>query len=167
MTTDPGMGNHLYALKLACDNTDGPILECGTGHWSTPFLHSYAIVGRKVVSFESHEYWVQQTRSLFQNHGHEIHKVPVSEDLHADWNMMPWDLYDWGVVFVDQSPVAGRLVALSALLMLRSKAVVVVHDTDNPRYFFGPLLNYFRCRGDTKALPRTTIVTNREKFPWK
>lgn len=112
-------GSHLPALIAAVTNTDGPIVECGTGENSTPALHDLsAYWGRPLYSYESDAAWF----SRFKGKGGDLHRL----SLIADWANLP--IPDGcGVVFVDHGKAPrGPVVDLA-----RDKCrIVVMHDSE-------------------------------------
>jgi len=162
-----GYGTHLPMLKKACDCTTGHILECGTGKYSTKLLHEYTKGGKRwVVSLDGDAKWVTRGAQRYASSTHLFKMVNPTVGGVPDWNMIPEYRMEWGVVLVDQHPASGRLVTLSALVIFKSKAVVVVHDTEQWTYFYGPLLAQFKHRLDDDSRPRTTLLSNAEECPW-
>ena len=82
-------------IKLA-STTTGPILELGSGMYSTPYLHwECHRTGRKLVTYEM----VKQYYDIAKSYENSYHKVVKVDD---------WDLVDfwgeWSIAFVDHSP---------------------------------------------------------------
>lgn len=148
---------HTTLLRRAVDITDGSILECGGGKHSTPIVHEAARRGRRVVTYDTDAQWLAYLER-FSVGRHHVLPTPLCLNGMPDWNMLPYQ-DGWDLVFVDQHPAAGRLVTLSA--MSRTQAVVVLHDTECPTYFFEPVLQAYRFRYDDARHPRTSVVTNR------
>ncbi len=111
---------HLPALVACVAASQGPILECGAGLWSTPVLHSLCAPARRLlVSVESNAEWIARFRHLACD-WHRVEQI-------ADWNAVPLIDGQWAVAFVDHG-VAPRGPVVAAL---RERArVVVMHDSE-------------------------------------
>ncbi len=112
---------HLPALVAAATATDGPILECGVGIWSTPILHALCAPSRRpLLSIESNPEWIARFLP-FANDWHRVEEV-------ASWDALPLDRIPWAAVaFVDHGHAPrGPVVAA-----LREHAgIVVMHDSE-------------------------------------
>lgn len=92
---------HQPYLIRAIQNTDGDVLELGTGFFSTDLIHHMLInTSRKIVSVEDNENWM----SKFSHNKSTNHDFYLIERSIESWT----DIIDeyskrtWGVVFVDQ-----------------------------------------------------------------
>ena len=75
-----GWGSHITALAAAALSTTGDILECGTGFFSTPLLHTIALdQARFLLSSDTELSWLVQFRNMSGDH-HQLIGVPVYED---------------------------------------------------------------------------------------
>ncbi len=158
-------GTHLIPLLVAVVNTDGPILEMGSGHNSTPALHALcSATGRYLLTTETDKKWMNQFSYLEQS-WHQFQYVPVYDD---DFEVNPkphlWDSVGanihWGVVFVDHRPAERRKVDIARL---KGQAdIIVVHDTEGaPCYDYESVLKTFKYRYDYKKYsPWTTLVSD-------
>jgi hypothetical protein len=130
LTEKPSMdwGSHLPALVACVAACDGPVLEIGAGHHSTPILHSLcAVLGKQLVTVEAEDVW----REVFADYATDGHKVlKQTEEL-----LVTLASENWGVVFVDdlKGPREDR-----ARLFCRSSQFMVFHDYSMP-FFGGPL----------------------------
>lgn len=105
------------ALGYALSASDGPVLEIGIGHFSTPFLHEYCRgSNRNLISVEDNKLWMDgfvNLKSPF--HGFRVDYESLSEGI------------EWGVVFIDNSP-GGEARAKPFDIFLSQSQFVVVHD---------------------------------------
>jgi len=78
-----GWGSHIKILAAAALSTQGDILECGTGFFSTPLLNKIVketqVEGRILVSADTELNWLHQFKKL-TGPNHQIIGVPVYED---------------------------------------------------------------------------------------
>jgi len=158
-------GSHLFPLLVAVVNTDGPILEMGSGHNSTPALHALcSATGRYLLTTETDKKWMNQFSYLEQS-WHQFQYVPVYDDdfevnpKPSLWNSVGANMH-WGVVFVDHRPAERRKVDIARL---KDQAdIIVVHDTEGaPCYDYESVLKTFKYRYDYKKYsPWTTLVSD-------
>jgi len=149
-----GHGTHLPALIKAVMASDGPILELGTGLFSTPFLH-YACYEnkRELVSYDN-EIDYYEFNKPFEN---DYHKVIFVED---------WDKIDlskhWSVALVDHHPGSRRRFEIARLA--NNVDYVIVHDTQprsGSRYKYSRVFPLFKYRRDFgREKPLTTVLSN-------
>ena len=138
--------------------TPGPILEMGSGAFSTPFLHWSCFPShRKIVTVENNPEYFPFAR-YYHNHG-GYHTVICTEDLDSVDLSGPW-----GIAFVDHDPPERRGVDI---VRLKDAAeYVVVHDTDSDRMkrygFNADDISVFRYSWRyTDARPYTTVFSNK------
>lgn len=146
-------GSHLPALIKAINLTSGPVLELGTGIFSTPFLHFACYPERRLVSYESNKDFYNQV-TQFKSNYHEIHFV-------EDWDKVDLSGH-WSVVLVDHEPTSRRKDEIKRLA--GSADYIVVHDT-NPRlerkYRYSEIYPLFKFRKDfNREKPYTSILSN-------
>src|SRR5271157_2406306 len=90
-------GSHLPILVKLVMMTEGPILELGTGFFSTPMLHWLcAPTKRRLVSYESSEVFIEVAKNYMADF-HEIHLV-------TNWDQVNLSQYNWDVALVDHGP---------------------------------------------------------------
>lgn len=121
-----GASTHIPVLAWALANTRGPILELGTGLYSTPLIHAMA-GQRRVLSLESNSKWFELA-SAFAHGRHQVRRVsetwPDDDAAFDSW---------WGLVFVDQYPPEARGACIARL---RDRAdMIVVHDSELVDYY--------------------------------
>ena len=155
------MSTHNIALAAAVAMTDGPILEMGCGHGSTPLLHQMALgMNRLLVSMETDADWLAKFQYL-EDPLHRLHLV-------TDWDAEPLER-PWGVVLVDHAPGEHRRIAIRRLQ--NHADFLVVHDTETDHgtgadYKLEPVFESFQYRSDYRRLrPYTTIVSMTRPFP--
>jgi hypothetical protein len=147
-----------YPLLIKCIlKTDGPILELGTGFFSTTLLHWLASERqRPLYSYDDNlDFW--QLNKKFQNKYHRIR-------LTKDWKDIPLHK-KWSVVFVDQST---RNRTPTAIAVKDISDYVVIHDTDSDHpYHYDKVWPHYKYRYDyTKQHPWTTVVSNFNDLKW-
>ena len=146
-----------YPVLIKCIlATDGPILELGTGFFSTPLLHWLASERqRPLFSYDDNVDFFNLNKKL-QNKYHRIR-------LTKDWKDLP-DKH-WSVVLVDQSTHFRTPTAIA----LKDKAdYIVIHDTDsNHPYHYEQIWPNFKYRYDYKFQhPNTSVVSNIKDLSW-
>lgn len=150
----PSWGSHLPLLIKAMNISRGPVLELGTGMFSTPVLHWLCIdQGRKLSSYEN----FRQYYELIKQFETAAHKVVYVED----WKALDIESTHWGVVFLDHHPKGRR--GKEAMRLADRADYIVVHDTDregNPFHLNEayPLFKY-RYTWDRQS-PHSTVLSN-------
>lgn len=154
ISLDVNWGTHLPVLTKLMSITDGPVLEMGTGLYSTPFLHWACFpTKRKLVSYEGSERFFQRLVNC-QNDYHDTILVP-------DWDKIDIERL-WDVVLIDHEPTSRRRV--DAKRVANYAKYVVLHDSD-PRnekhYHYSEVYPLYKYRFDyTDAVPNTTVLSN-------
>lgn len=137
-------------LMKAVNLSDGPILELGSGLFSTPLLHWMCHESRRpIVTYESVEDYYRFAKQFKSKN----HKVRFTED-YADI-----DLGDhWGVVLIDHTEDRRNVDALR----LKDKAdYIVMHDTEYDGYGYDKVFDQFRyVHHWTGCKPWTSVVSN-------
>jgi hypothetical protein len=143
-------------LALAVAQTDGPILELGCGHYSTPLLHALSGGRRRIVTLDHDAGWLEQFAAL-RTAWHELRVV-------ADWPRALAELppIAWSVCLVDQGPPESRGPSIAAL---RDRVrVFVCHDTTPDEWIaahgYEVLAGFAFRRDDRSRMPGTTIVSD-------
>lgn len=114
---------HQPVLVAAAEVCEGPILECGSGDWSTPLLHRIARRrGLELLTVDDHREWLGRQARLARP-WHELRHV-------EDWDEAIERLAErrWGLVFIDQHPWTAR--AATAARLRDQADLVVMHDCD-------------------------------------
>ena len=158
MLTFASFATHLPALAGCVAHTDGPVLELGSGLYSTPVLHAMC-QGRELVTTDSNAAWLDRLRYMESDTHRFVHV--------EDWERLPLLDRDWSVALVDQSP--GRSRARTIARLKDRAEFIVVHDSQAHEYYgFEPLLSSFRFRADffePGIKVRTTVVGDVRDIP--
>ncbi len=158
------MGTHFPVLAAAVAGTEGPILELGCGHYSTPMLHQMGLLlNRRVVTVETDAAWMR----LFEDMSSELHVFKhIGEN---EWERYPIEGRHWGVAFVDCKPGEYRKILVTRLK--DHATYIVVHDTETDHntgadYGLEPVFETFLYRSDyCRYRPYTTVVSDARPFP--
>ena len=150
---NPKRGSHLPILMKAVAITDGPILELGSGLYSTTPLHwACWVAKRKLVTYESNPAFYDFLKA-YETDFHEVHCID-------DWDAVdlspPWD-----VAFVDHAPDDRRWLEVKRLAHAK---YVVAHDSEgrnDRKYSFSKILHMFKYQFEYKdAFPHTSVWSN-------
>jgi hypothetical protein len=147
-------GSHLPILIKLVTMTDGPILELGTGFFSTPALHWLcAEKKRKLVSYDSQGAFIEVAKSFLSDF-HEVYTVD-------DWSKIDISQH-WSIVFVDHAPAGQRKLEMARVA--NNADYVVAHDSE-PRhdrdYKYSEITPLYKYRYDyDKLYPHTSVFSN-------
>lgn len=152
-------GSHLPALMACTAVCEGPVLEIGCGHFSTPCLHALcAALKLPIVTTELDDSWREQFMD-FNIAGHSVLKQ--TEELLKDLVAQPW-----GLVLIDDWP-DNRMGHLNAFL--GSARFVLMHDVNFPQYHqaIEDWLSANPChhRTYTRYGPHTLVVSKSHHIP--
>ena len=139
-------------LIKAVQASEGPILEIGSGLFSTPLLHWLCHEkGRRLITYENNEDYFKFAKG-FQSKNHRIRLV-------KDWEEIE-NKKRWGVILIDHEPAEQRRADI--LKFKDSADYIVIHDTEREsRYGLKDVWPHFKYRRDWKACkPWTTVVSN-------
>ncbi|MCX6702000.1 MAG: hypothetical protein NTX96_02270 [Candidatus Zambryskibacteria bacterium] len=131
--------------------SEGPVLELGSGFFSTPLLHWMCKgMGRKLVTYESNPDYLKFAKK-FQSQGHTIRFI-------TNWDEVDFKTY-WGVVFIDHTT---ERRSVDAINFKDSADYIIIHDTNTPdEYGYDKVWPHFKYRYDWKdCRPWTTVVSN-------
>ena len=148
-------GTHLPILARVLELTAGPVLELGTGVWSTMLMHIMASeTKRKVVSYDNDPVWHEPNKK-WQNDYHDIRLI-------EDWDKMDIDNTFWSVVLVDHKPAKRRHVDVRRLA--NNALFVLIHDSEpeSDKFFkYSWVYKHYKFRYDyTTCRPHTTVLSN-------
>lgn len=149
-------GSYIPALVTAIVKSEGPVLELGVGHFSTPLLHAVCgSLGRLLYSVEENLEWFK----AFEKYNVGWHHV-----IRSNYSEAPRQL-KWGVVFIDQSP-GGKCRADSFAQYISISNFVIVHDfhLENLEHIL-PLMEGVRHHVTTTYSPPTLIATKHKFIP--
>ena len=150
-------------LLLAClRRTNGPVLELGSGWFSTPLVAAFA-TDRLVRTIETNPQWYDRisrvcTYQPITRHRHQIVFV-------SDYNDAPIDDHQWSVVLLDHEPPPRR--GVDALRLKDHSQLIIGHDSEHPDYGYGPAFDQFKYRFTlSSVLPWTTVVSDTDPLDW-
>ncbi len=151
-------GTHqpLLCAAVAAATPGLPVLELGSGRFSTPLLQAIcALTSRKLVTADNNAEWL--TRLNIAGLGLSCkHETVVVTDWDAVIENFTRD--SWGVVLVDHWPPnrRGRDVARLA----STAEWLVLHDSEDPQYGYD-LEPFSLVLHDDRFYPRTTLVSRK------
>lgn len=150
MKLQKGWTTHMPMLIKVVQETDGSILELGSGLFSTPLLHWLcAEKRRKLMTYEDNEEFFEFAKK-FKSRSHSVKLI-------KDWNEADIER-KWSVVLIDHS-INRRVI--DALKVKDLADFVVLHDTEDPVYQYEKVWPHFKYRYDWKfCKPWTTVVSN-------
>ena len=130
--------------------TDGPVLELGSGLFSTPLLHWLCAESRRrLLTFEDVREYYDFARQ-FSSKTHTIHFV-------RDWDKIDISR-EWDVVLIDH-PVKRRYV--DAIRLKDNAKYIILHDTDRHDYRYDEVWPHFKYIYHWKfGMPWTSVVSN-------
>jgi len=150
-------GSHLPVLMKVMSISDGPVLECGSGIYSTVYLHWACFNDkRKLTTLESKWSYYKDMRRL-RCAWHNIIYV-------RKWEKATSYFKDnWSVVLLDQGPGHNRGIAAKQLI---HADYVVLHDIEQPlEYGYDTIYPLFKYRFDynppERATPGTSVLSNK------
>lgn len=152
---EPGWSSHIPVLIKIFEISEGPILELGTGVFSTPLLHTLSLSkNRSLTSYENNPYYVERHRDFITDK-HQIILVDNWENINIEDTR-------WGFAFVDHAPEERRKLDVKRLA--NNAQYIVLHDTE-PRnealYKYSEIYPLFKYRFDyTTCYPHTTVLSN-------
>lgn len=138
--------SHKSALWLALKNTEGKVIELGSGDGSTKSMSGYCIKNERVfLSFENNLEWAKKTNANY---------FP---------DLLNIDTKECGFIFIDCAPGEIRKDLINK--WRNDAKVIVVHDTEvGAEYVYGmsEVLSTFKYRLDYQPVgkPHTTAVSN-------
>jgi len=150
-------GSHLPVLMKAVQKSSGPILELGSGLYSTVYLHWACFHDKRpLTTIESKHKYYKEIRRL-RCDWHKIECVKTWE------RAEPYFKQDWSVVLIDQGPGNNREIAAK---QLTHADYVVMHDTECPlEYGYDAVYPLFKYRFDytppERATPSTSVLSNK------
>lgn len=148
---------HLPLLLTTLQRTRGPILEFGSGVYSTPVIHAFACNGRYARSLESDSSWYERSKHFSDGVNHDVMHV-------ADWEEAKFQDVRWSVALIDHE-IPRRMPDL--LRVRRFANYILIHDTESQAYAIDEAIRSFRFRlHDRRFSPHTTIVSDYFKLDW-
>lgn len=149
---------HFPMLIKTVQMTEGPVIELGTGMFSTPLLHWLMFgSGRKLISCESYPHYLDFAKK-FENKDHEVRFV-------KDWATEKFDDGHYSVVFIDHSIAKRAHTRGDDAARFKDIAdFVVLHDAgpnSHAKYGYDKIYPLFKYRHDwTGNKVNTTVLSN-------
>lgn len=143
---------HLQALVKFVQMTDGPVMELGSGVFSTPVLHWMCLEkNRKLVTYENHPEFFQFAKK-FKSRDHQILFI-------KDWDQID-PRGHWSVVLIDHVSERGR--GIDAVKFKDNADYIILHDSNHPElYGYNEIWKYFKYRHDyIRRDASTTVLSN-------
>jgi len=144
-----GWTTHLAMLIKVVGLTKGPVLELGSGYFSTPVLHWMCAEDRRPLTTYDDSKYFYDAMKQFHSRTHKIRFV-------KNWDKIKFDKYS--VVLVDHS--ANRRA--KDIIRLKDKAdYIVIHDTEQDVYKYDDVWKHFKYVKHWKfCKPYTSVVSN-------
>ncbi len=152
-------GSHLPALMACVAVGDGPVLEIGCGHFSTPCLHAIcSALKLPLTTIEADDAWRMQFTE-YEGPGHRVMKQ--TDDLVRVLGEMKW-----GVVLIDDQ-ADNRLGWLD--VFFHSTKYMLFHDCNFPQYAV-PTAEWLKAnpcnhRIYTRYGPYTLVISKDHQIP--
>lgn len=118
-------GTHMSCLLTAVMNTDGPIIEVGSGDFSTPLLHALCRKDKRLLySLESDKDWLNNFTDLTTD-WHKLIYIPK-------WIDLDFSEIHWAVALIDNYPLPdGNQRAIAIERLRKNTDIFVMHDTQD------------------------------------
>lgn len=174
---DLGASSHFPIVASAVSQTSGPILECGSGDFSTPMIHFLA-KNRLIVTAETDPDWMRGFEH-YRTPTHEFHLIgdgsKAKSEIDGSKEWQAWSKIEqvkWDVALIDHCPGNFRWQIVHRLKG-RCK-FVICHDVEecwmpkegNPRGY-----HWEKARGIFKHefvwreyVPYTMVLSDEEMF---
>jgi len=151
---------HIITVIKLLQMTTGPVLEMGSGVFSTPLLHWLCAESRRrLETYEDNVEYFQFANS-FRSRNHKIILVD-------DWDKIDIDKH-WDVVLIDHEPPEGVIHpsllhrrSIDAIRLKDQVDYIILHDSETDHYGYSKVYPHFKyiyhwqfCR------PWTTVVSN-------
>jgi hypothetical protein len=143
-------GDHLPVLMRALSITTGPVVELGSGFFSTPVLHWACYPKRRWLCTYENDPVCFNAVTMYGSRDHLVKLV-------TDWDDVDLST-PWSVAFVDHEPGVRRIVDV---LRLKHAEYIVCHDTEDRRehrYGWNTILDQFAYRFRFKSRVHCTTV---------
>lgn len=149
-----GASTHYPVLIKLAQITSGPILELGTGLYSTTLLHYLCLpTQRTLVSYDHSDDWALSAQQ-FTTSFHTVRQITSFDEADIERS--------WDIAFVDHRPAERRRVDIARLA--HYARYVVIHDTEpaSERFYrYNRVFPQYKYRYDFTALsPHTTVLSN-------
>jgi hypothetical protein len=155
---------HIGFLAGILAKTDGPVVEFGTGYYSTPIIH-YTCQDRYVLSIEMNIHWVDYFSSRYKRDNHKYFYTNNQLLSEAFFGVDEYKNAQWNVAFIDHDPPEDRIKCIKKI---RDKAkYLIVHDTevDAISYNWNGIFDTFKYKLHCDLFnDQTTIVSDFEEI---
>lgn len=145
--------SHQPLLLEFVQATTGPILEVGSGLYSTPFLHWLCIKEkRQLTTVEAYPHYLEFAKK-FETEWHKVICEKELENIKGTFS----------VVFIDHTPKRPRTRGSDALLFADRADYVVLHDAGPEslsKYEYEKAYAGFKYRRDWTLDQPTTVLSN-------
>lgn len=140
--------SHKPLLKMCIDNTNGNIVEFGSGYGSTDAISKLSSTDRLFVSLENNKEWAEKIGSTFVGDYFNLNKI---------------NIFNPELVFIDCAPAEIRKPLIEKWKEIVD--VILVHDTEIGSNYVYNLANTlaefkYRLHYAPKGKPHTTAVSN-------
>jgi len=146
-----GWSTYMPVLIKAVQETDGSVLELGSGFYSTPLLH-WLLFGRnrKLFTYEDAEQYYSFSKR-FRSKFHSIRFVDNWDDIKIEKK--------WSVVLIDHTTNRRKI---DAIRVKDYADYVILHDSEHPKiYGYNEVYKHFKYIYHWKfCKPYTTVVSN-------
>ena len=167
---------HCPVIAKCVTNTTGPILELGTGVYSTAFL-SFLACPRKIVSMDTDLNWLAKLKTHFEADNHEFVHVDCDNDA-TKYSRFMDDFAKqhpdpWALVFIDHGLLSERRTDIERFK--DNSELIIVHDSsytansghDDKTYRYNSFINEFKYKYEyTKFWPYTCVMSNSNDLAW-
>jgi len=159
MKVRPSRGSHLPVLMKLMSITNGPVLELGSGMYSSTYLHWACFPNRRLITYEDNKDWLWFADRFKAQH-HEVNFV-------EDWDRVDFST-PFSVALVDHDPKNGRVRA-QEVARLTHVDYVVCHDSEDAsdkKYRYSTISQLFQHRAKyiEAGFPHTTVFSNKHKL---
>ena len=155
-------GTHIPILLACLHRTSGPILELGSGWYSTPLINAFAH-GRLARTIESDPDWFAKISAIGLYHPHttKSHQFIFA----PDFDLAPVKDQRWSVALIDHEPPSRRGGDLERLR--DHSDLIIAHDTEHDAYNYRPVLDSFQYQTTFRQwMPWTTVVSDTVPLDW-
>lgn len=167
---------HCPLIAKCILNTNGPILELGTGVYSGVFI-DFLAKGRQIISTDTDIKWLTEIKNEFENELHKFVHIECDNDPIKYNEKM--DIFKqthlnfYSIVFIDHGIISERQ---SDILRFRDIAeLIVVHDSsftsnqghDDVTYKYNKHISTFKYTYEYKKMwPFTCLMSDTNNLSW-
>lgn len=155
INTEFGWSTHMPVLIKLASITTGPIMEIGSGIYSTPLLHWWCTeTNRRLVTYERDKDFIRFAKE-FESEHHIVRLV-------SDFLTIP-NTDHFSIIFIDHE---GHSRGKTAVHFKDSADYIVIHDSNVVRKnMYQIAFPEFKYRKDyDRFIPWTTVLSNTKKL---